>query len=79
VRQTLQHQMQDDLAWDKDNRIFYVKAYEDSRPRTFHYQSTKVKTKADLVNVTMSTKVLGKVGFVRARSETKLSGISGLA
>ena len=65
LRQTLQHQMQDDLAWDKDNRIFYVKAHEDSQPRTFHYQSAKVKTKADVVNVTMSTKVPGKVGFVR--------------
>ncbi len=65
LRQTLQHQMQDDLAWDKDNKFFYVKAYEDSQPRTFHYQSAKVKTKADVVNVTMSTKVPGKVGFVR--------------
>ncbi|MBX9642514.1 MAG: DUF4365 domain-containing protein [Novosphingobium sp.] len=65
LRQTLQHQMQDDLAWDKDNKVFYVKAYEDSQPRTFHYQSAKVKTKADVVNVTMSTKVPGKVGFVR--------------
>ena len=65
LRQTLQHPMQDDLAWDKDNKVFYVKAYEDSQPRTFHYQSAKVKTKADVVNVTMSTKVPGKVGFVR--------------
>ena len=65
LRQALQHQMQDDLAWDKDNKVFYVKAHEDSQPRTFHYQSAKVKTKADVVNVTMSTKVPGKVGFVR--------------
>ena len=65
LRQTLQHQMQDDLAWDKGSRVFYVKALEDSQPRTFHYQSAKVRTKADVVNVTMSTKVPGKVGFVR--------------
>lgn len=65
LRQTLQHQMQDDLAWDKEARVFYVKALEDSQPRTFHYQSAKVRTKADVVNVTMSTKVPGKVGFVR--------------
>lgn len=65
LRQALQHQMQDDLAWDKDNKVFYVKTYEDSQPRTFHYQSAKMKTKADVVNVTMSTKVPGKVGFVR--------------
>src|SRR3569623_160267 len=65
LRQTLQHQMQDDLAWDKGSRVFYVKALEDSQPRTFHYKSAKVRTKADVVNVTMRTKVPGKVGFVR--------------
>jgi hypothetical protein len=65
LRQTLQHQMQDELAWDKEARVFYVKALEDSQPRTFHYQSAKVRTKADVVNVTMRTKVPGKVGFVR--------------
>lgn len=65
LRQTLQHQMQDDLAWNKENKLFFIRAIEDSQPRTFHYQSAKVKTKADVVNVTMSTKVPGKVGFVR--------------
>lgn len=65
LRQTFQHQMQVDLAWDKDSRIFYVKPHGDSKTRTFHYQSAKVKTKADVVNVTMSTKIEGKVGFVR--------------
>lgn len=65
LRQTLQHQMQNDLAWDKENKHFYIRAIEDSQPRTFHYQSAKVKTKADVVNVSMSTKMPGKVGFVR--------------
>lgn len=65
LRQTLQHQMRDDLAWDKDNKLFYIRAIEDSQPRTFHYQSAKVRTKADVVNVSMSTKAPGKVGFVR--------------
>jgi hypothetical protein len=65
LRQTLQHQMQDDLAWIKEDKLFFIRAIEDSQPRTFHYQSAKVKTKADVVNVTMSTKVPGKVGFVR--------------
>jgi hypothetical protein len=65
LRQTLQHQMQEDLAWDKENRLFYIRAIENSQPRTFHYQSSKVKTKADVVNVSMSTNVPGKVGFVR--------------
>lgn len=65
LRQTLQHQMQADLAWDKENKLFYIRAIEDSQPRTFHYQSTKVKTKAEVVNVSMSKKVLGRVGFVR--------------
>jgi hypothetical protein len=65
LRQTLQHQMQDDLAWDKDNRLFYFRALETDQPRTFHYQSAKVKTKADVVNVTMNSRVPDKVSFVR--------------
>lgn len=65
LRQTLQHQMHDDLAWDKDNKLFYIRAIAGCQPRTFHYQSAKVKTKADVVNVSMSTKMPGKVGFVR--------------
>lgn len=65
LRQTLQHQMQDDLAWDKDNRLFYFRALEADQPRTFHYQSAKVKTKADVVNVTMNSRVPDRVSFVR--------------
>jgi hypothetical protein len=65
LRQTLQHQMQRDLVWDKEKKLFYVRALADSQPRTFYYQSAKVKTKADVVNVSMSTKMPGKVGFVR--------------
>lgn len=65
LRQALQHQTQVDLAWDKDNRLFYFRALRENQPRTFHYQSAKVRTKADVVNVTMNSKVPDKVSFVR--------------
>lgn len=65
LRQTLQHQTQDDLAWDKENRLFYFRALEADHPRTFHYQSAKVKTKADVVNITMNPRIPDKVSFVR--------------
>jgi hypothetical protein len=65
LRQTLQHQMQDDLAWHKENKLFYFRALEEDRSRTFHYQSAKVKTKAEVVNVAMNPKILDKVSFVR--------------
>lgn len=65
LRQTLQHQMQDDLAWHKENKLFYFRALEEDRSRTFHYQSAKVKTKAEVVNVAMNPKIPDKVSFVR--------------
>lgn len=65
LRQTLQHQMRDDLAWNKDNRLFYFRALEANQSRTFHYQSAKVKTKAEVVNVAMNPRIPDKVSFVR--------------
>lgn len=65
LRQTLQHQMQDDLAWNKDNRLFYFRALQANQSRTFHYQSAKVKTKAEVVNVAMNPRIPDKVSFVR--------------
>jgi hypothetical protein len=65
LRQTLQHQMLSDLAWDKESRLFYFRAFEANQPRTFYYQSAKNKTHAEVVNVTMHPKETDKVSFVR--------------
>jgi len=65
LRQTLQHQMLTDLAWDKESRLFYFRAFEVNEPRTFYYQSAKNKTHAEVVNVTMQPKEPDRVSFVR--------------
>ncbi|ACB97309.1 DUF4365 domain-containing protein [Beijerinckia indica] len=65
LRQTLQHQMRDDLAWDKEGKLFYIRALHENQGRTFHYQSAKNKTHADVVTVAMQPKDPQKVSYVR--------------
>jgi hypothetical protein len=65
LRKTLDHQVQKDLAWDKDKGIFYFRAFNPNEPRTFQYQSAKNPAKADVVNVSISKKEEDKVAFVR--------------
>lgn len=65
LRKTLQHQVQRDLAWDKDGRLFYFRALHPNQSRTYHYQSTKNKAKADVVSVAWNSTEQAKVSFVR--------------
>lgn len=65
LRQIFQHQFQKDLAWDKFNKIFYFRALEENRSRTFHYKSSKQNTSADVVTLGMQSKDPSKVSFVR--------------
>lgn len=65
LRQTLQHQMRDDLAWDKEGKLFYFRAFRQDQARTFHYQSAKNKTQTDVVTVAMQPKDPHRVSFVR--------------
>ena len=62
---TLQHQVRDDLAWSRDRKLFYFRALEKDQSRVFAYDSAKKRTAADVVNVSMSKKEPGRVGFVR--------------
>lgn len=65
LRQTLRHQMQAELAWDKKGKLFYFRALEEKTPRTFYYQSAKNKTHADVVTVAKHPKEPDRVSFVR--------------
>src|SRR5262249_47405928 len=65
LRNALKHQVRDDLGWSKDQKLLYFKALGADTPRTFHYDSSKKRTDADVVNVSMSKKEKGRVDFVR--------------
>lgn len=65
LRKTLDHQVQRDLAWDKERKLYYFRAFEQCQSRTFSYQSSKNRAKADVVNVVTHPKEPDKVSFVR--------------
>ncbi|MCR9257013.1 MAG: DUF4365 domain-containing protein [Alphaproteobacteria bacterium] len=65
LRQTLRHQFQQDLNWEKERKLLYFRAQEKNTPRRFHYEASRKKTHADVVNVTHSKKEEGRVDFVR--------------
>lgn len=65
LRQTLRHQFQKDLGWDKDRGQFYFKAVQPNTPRAFSYRSAKQKTSADVVNVARHKSDNTRVAFVR--------------
>lgn len=65
LRNTLRHQVREDLNWQKDNKLLYFRALRANEPRTFPYEASKKKTSADVVNVATSKKEEGRVEFVR--------------
>jgi hypothetical protein len=65
LRQTLRHQTHQDLNWEKERKLLYFRAVEKNVPRRFHYEASRNKTHADVVNVISSKKEEGRVEFVR--------------
>jgi hypothetical protein len=65
LRNTLKHQVGDDLSWSKDHKLLYFRGLHADTPRTFHYHATKKRTEAEVVNVSMSKKEKERVDFVR--------------
>ena len=65
LRQMLGHQMRADLAWNKDRKLYYFKARVENETRTYHYDASKNRTEADVVNVVRSKVDATRVEFVR--------------
>ena len=70
LKNSLKHQVREDLGWDKENKLFYFRALQPYKPRTYYYESTKRNTSADVVNVIISKKEEGRVEFVRHHAFT---------
>ncbi|MEL6502821.1 MAG: DUF4365 domain-containing protein [Pseudomonadota bacterium] len=64
LRKALEHQFRDELRWSKDNRALYFAAPDANTSKTFSYASTKKRTSAEVVNVSID-KVEKSVNFVR--------------
>ena len=65
LKNALKHQVREDLGWYKDNKLLYFRARHANQTRTYHYESSKKKTSADVVNVVTNKKEEGRVEFVR--------------
>jgi len=65
LRQALRHQTREDLNWEKERKLLYFRALEKNVPRRFHYEASRNRTHADVVNVISSKKEEGRVDFVR--------------
>lgn len=65
LAQTLRHQIRADLGWDKEGRLFYFRARVENESRAYHYQASKKKAEADVVNVVRNKLDAARVEFVR--------------
>lgn len=65
LRQALRHQVRKDLNWEKERKLLYFRAVEKNVSRRFHYEASRNKTYADVVNVVASKKDESRVDFVR--------------
>ena len=65
LKNTLRHQVREDLNWQKHQKLLYFRAHHANEPRVFRYESSKNRTSAEVVNVSTSKKGNGKVSFVR--------------
>jgi hypothetical protein len=65
LRKTLDHQTRDDLRWNKDRKLFYVRALAENASRTFSYEASKKKASTEVVNVVENKTEKNRVDFVR--------------
>lgn len=65
LRKTFDHQVRNELCWNKDRKIFYAKALAENTSRSFGYEASKKRASTDVVNVVMSKTDKEHVDFVR--------------
>lgn len=65
LRMTLRHQFERELGWSKDKKTLYFRADEEGASKKFHYQSTKNKADATVVNVKRRKGDPDKIDYVR--------------
>jgi hypothetical protein len=65
LRKALDHQVRQDLSWNKDRKLFYFRAQAENTPRIFAYDASKKKASTEVVNVAENKTDKTKIEFVR--------------
>jgi Domain of unknown function (DUF4365) len=65
LRKTLDHQVRNDLRWNKDRKLFYVRALAENTSRSFSYEASKKRASTEVVNVAENKADKTKIEFVR--------------
>jgi len=65
LRKTLDHQVRNELRWNKDRKLFYVRALAENTSRSFNYDASKKRASTDVVNAVMNKTDKNRVDFVR--------------
>lgn len=65
LRATLSHQVYNDLRWNKERKLFYVRALAENTSRSFVYDASKKRASTEIVNAVMNKADKGRVDFVR--------------
>ena len=65
LRRALDHQSRGDLRWNKERKLFYVRALAENKSRVFSYDASKKKASTEVVNVAENKADKALVDFVR--------------
>jgi hypothetical protein len=65
LRKTLDHQVRNDLRWNKDRKLFYVRALAENTSRSFSYEASRKRASTEVVNVAENKADKTKIEFVR--------------
>lgn len=65
LRKALDHQVRQDLNWNKDRKLFYFRALAENTSRIFAYEASKKKASTEVVNVAENKTDTTKIEFVR--------------
>lgn len=65
LRKALDHQVREDLSWNKDRKLFHFRALAENTSRFFGYEASKKKTSTEVVNVAKNKTEESRIDFVR--------------
>lgn len=70
LRKALDHQVREDLSWNKDRKLYYFRALAENKSRTFSYDASKKKASTEVVNVSNNKLDKSRIDFVRHHAFT---------
>jgi hypothetical protein len=65
LRKAFDHQVRNELRWNRDRKLFYMRALAENTSRSFFYEASKKRASTEVVNAVMNKADKSKVDFVR--------------